>query len=201
MILRIIVTQMATRLDMLLEHWLLRREIGLGVKDVVTATPSLSLRTLGASTLDRKVTVGPKAALADYLFHSLEPPQITRVVIWKIERLPPPCQGVDAVAHAGPIQVVRPVALGILEGIDKIKKTFEEPKKRTFDHLGGRDSIRSTLHVAGCVVEQEEAEGKAICLALKDVDRSINLCDEFLGIEVSVAIFPRFEHDAGLPAE
>ena len=53
---------MAMRFDVLLEHWPLRREIRLGVKEVATATPDLSLRTLGASALGREPALGPKAA-------------------------------------------------------------------------------------------------------------------------------------------
>lgn len=67
-----------------------------------------------------------------------------------------------------------------------------------FDHLIGRDGIESSLLVAGRVVEHEEALGKAIDLALEDVDRAIDLGDEFLRIEVPIAILPWFEHDAGL---
>lgn len=67
-----------------------------------------------------------------------------------------------------------------------------------FDHLIGRDGIESSLLVAGRVVEHEEALGKAIDLALKDVDRAIDLGDEFLRIEVPIAILPWFEHDVGL---
>lgn len=69
---------------------------------------------------------------------------------------------------------------------------------RTFDHLIGRYGIKITLQVAGCVIEHEQALGKAICLAFKDVDRAIDLGDKFRRIEVSIAILPWFKHDAGL---
>jgi len=72
--------------------------------------------------------------------------------------------------------------------------------RRTFDHLGGRDGIISMLQVTGCVVEQEEALGKAICLALKDVNHTIDLGDECLHIEVSIMILPWSEHNVGLSA-
>jgi hypothetical protein len=52
--------------------------------------------------------------------------------------------------------------------------------------------------VTGCVIKQKKALGKAICLALKDVDRTINLSDEFCQVEVPIAIIPWFEHDASL---
>jgi hypothetical protein len=51
---------------------------------------------------------------------------------------------------------------------------------RTFDHLVGRDGVKSTLQVAGCIIEHEKALGKAIYLALKDVDCTIDLSDQFL---------------------
>jgi hypothetical protein len=80
-VLGIIVAQVATRYDVLLEEWLLRCEIVLSVKEMPTATAGLSFRTLGASALNREATFRPKAALADNLLHALEPPRITRVVI------------------------------------------------------------------------------------------------------------------------
>jgi hypothetical protein len=76
---------MATQFDMLLEHWSLQHEIGLGIKEVATAIPDLSLRTLGASALGREPMLGPKAILTNNLFHTLEPPQMMEVVIWEIE--------------------------------------------------------------------------------------------------------------------
>jgi hypothetical protein len=57
----------------------------LGVKKVLTVATGLSLRTLGARALDREASLRPKAALADNVFHTLEPPQIIGVVIWKIK--------------------------------------------------------------------------------------------------------------------
>jgi len=85
MVFGIVITQMSTRFNVFLEHWLLQFEIGLGVKDVTTAATGLSLRTLGASTLNRKAPLGPKSALTDNLLHTLEPPQIIGVVIWKVK--------------------------------------------------------------------------------------------------------------------
>src|SRR6266852_2708851 len=69
---------------------------------------------------------------------------------------------------------------------------------RTFDHLAGRDGIRGTLQVAGCVIEQEKALGVAICFALENVDCVFDLVHERLRIEVAVAVLAWFEHNAGL---
>jgi hypothetical protein len=91
MIFGIEVAQVAARFDILLEQRLLRHEIGLGVKEVATAATGLSLRTLGASALDREAALGPKAALANDVFHTLEPPRIIGVVVWKVKRLGLPC--------------------------------------------------------------------------------------------------------------
>jgi hypothetical protein len=109
---------MAARLDILLEQWLLRHEIGLGVKEMATAATGLSLRMLGASALDREAALGPKAALANDVFHTLEPPRIIGVVIWKIKRLGLPCRRVDAIAHAWAVRLVSPKTLGILGDIN-----------------------------------------------------------------------------------
>jgi hypothetical protein len=62
-----------------------QHEIKLGVKKVPTAATGLSLRMLGARALDREAPLGPKAVLVDNVFHTLEPPQIIGVVIWKIK--------------------------------------------------------------------------------------------------------------------
>jgi hypothetical protein len=70
---------------------------------------------------------------------------------------------------------------------------------RTFDHLAGRDGIRGTLQVAGCVIEQEKALGVAICFALENVDCVFDLVHERLRIEVAVAVLAWFEHNAGIP--
>jgi hypothetical protein len=123
MILRIEVAQMTMRLDILLEQGLLRYEIELCVKNMPTAASGLSLTcgTLGARAFDREASLGPKSALADDLFHALEPPWIRGVIIWKIKRLPHSRQGIDAIAHAWPLWVVHPEALGILGDIDKKK--------------------------------------------------------------------------------
>ncbi len=200
MILGIIVAQMATRGDILLKHQLLRREIGLRVEEMVTTTTGLSLRMLRASTLGREASQRPKATLADNLFHSLEPPQISGVVFWEVERLSFACQGIDTIAHAWPLWVVCPETFGIWRDVDKTKK---DQLKRgcTFDHLGGREGIISMLQVTGCIIEQEEALGRAICLALKDVDHTIDLGNELLCIEISITILPWSEHDVGLSEE
>jgi hypothetical protein len=84
-------------------------------------------------------------------------------------------------------------------GTSTIKWRVKKQREiRTFDHLGGSDGIFSTLQVAGCIVEHEEALGKAICLALKDVDRAIDLGDECLRVEIPIAVLAWFEHDVGL---
>ena len=80
---------------------------------MATATAGLSLGMLGASALDGEACLGPKPALTDNVLHTFKPPRIVGVVIWEIERLPFSCQWVDAIAHAWPIQLVRPKALGI----------------------------------------------------------------------------------------
>jgi hypothetical protein len=54
--------------------------------------------------------------------------------------------------------------------------------------------------VTGCVIEQKEALGKAVYLVLEDVDRAIDLGNEFLRIEISIAILPWLEDNAGLSA-
>jgi hypothetical protein len=69
----------------LLEQRLLRSEIGLRIKEMATAATGLSLRTLGASALDREAALGPKAMLANDLLHTLEKPWIIGVIIWKIK--------------------------------------------------------------------------------------------------------------------
>ena len=71
-------------------------------------------------------------------------------------------------------------------------------KKHTFDHLAGRDGIRSTLEVTGCVIEQEKALGAAICFALEDVNHAFDLAHKHVCVEVTIAVLPWFEHDAGL---
>jgi hypothetical protein len=52
--------------------------------------------------------------------------------------------------------------------------------------------------VTGRVVEQEQAESKAICLALENVDRVIDLGDEMFRLEISIAVLAWFEHNTGL---
>jgi hypothetical protein len=66
---------------MLLEQQFLRYKIKPGVKNVTTAATGLSSRMIGVSSLNRKASLGPKATLADYLFHILKPAWILRVVI------------------------------------------------------------------------------------------------------------------------
>jgi hypothetical protein len=125
MVLGIVITQMTTRFDILLEQGLLWYEIVLSVKEMATAATasglSLTGRTLGASALGREASLGPKATLTNDLFHALEPPWIRGVVIWKIKRLSLSCQGIDAITHAWPLWVVCPETLGISGDIDKIK--------------------------------------------------------------------------------
>lgn len=55
--------------------------------------------------------------------------------------------------------------------------------------------------MTGCVIKQEEAPGKAICLALKYVNRTIDLGNDFLRVEVTVAILPWFEYNTGITAK
>jgi hypothetical protein len=52
--------------------------------------------------------------------------------------------------------------------------------------------------MAECIVEHEEALGKAICLALEDVDHAIDLGDEFLRVKIPIAVLAWFEHNVGL---
>jgi hypothetical protein len=168
---------------------------------MVTAAAGLSLRTLGASALDGEASLGPKATLVNNMFHALEPPQIIGVIIWKVKGLSTSCQGIDAIAHAWPLWVVRPETLWIWGTLIRQKQNIKKKTIRTFDHLVGRDGIKSTLQVTGCIIEQEKALGKAVCLEFKDVDCAIDLGDKFRRIEVSVTVLPWFEHNAGLSAE
>ena len=70
----------------------------------------------------------------------------------------------------------------------------------TFDHSSSYDYIQCTLHVSWCIIEQEKALGKAICLGLKDPNGALNLFYKLLRSEVSVIILSRFEYNASLPA-
>jgi hypothetical protein len=88
---------------------------------MAAATADMPPRTLGASTLDGETSLRPKPALADNVLHTLEPPRIFGVVIWEVKRLAGSCQGVDAIAHAWPIWVVRPETLGISRDIVRIR--------------------------------------------------------------------------------
>ena len=112
-VLGIKITQVTTRLDMLLKQRLLRHEIGLGVKEMSAATVGLLFGATGTSALGRETALRPKAALANNALHPLEPPWITRVVVGKIERLSLACQGIEAVAHAWAVRNMCPEALGI----------------------------------------------------------------------------------------
>ena len=85
---------------------------------MATTTTGLSLRTLGASALNRMATLRPKATLMDNLLHALEPPWIIGMVVWKIKGLSLICQGIDAIANVWPLRVMRPETLGILGDID-----------------------------------------------------------------------------------
>ena len=58
---------MAARFDMLLEHWLLRYKVRLREKKMLATAIGRSLRTLRASALDKKSTLGPKFTLVDDL--------------------------------------------------------------------------------------------------------------------------------------
>ena len=79
------IAQVAARLDMFLEQRLLQCEVRLRVENVATATAGLSVRTLGASTLNGEACLGPKPTLTDNVLHTFKPPQIVGVVIWEIE--------------------------------------------------------------------------------------------------------------------
>ena len=48
------------------------------------AATGLSLRTLAAA-LSREASIRPEATLTDNVLHSLEPPWIMGVVIWKVK--------------------------------------------------------------------------------------------------------------------
>jgi hypothetical protein len=194
------VAQMAARFDMLLELRLLRDEVGLGEKDMSAATTERPLRAFDTSAFDGESTLGPKAALANDLFHPFEPPGKTRVVIGEIETLALTGRGIDAIAHAWPVRIMCPVTLGISD-IDKKIAIKKKKKGRTFHHFFGGYGIAGTLQVAECVIEHEEALGKAICLALEDVDHMINLGDELFGVEIPIAIFSWLEHEMSLPEE
>jgi hypothetical protein len=73
---------------------------------MMTAAAGLPLRALDASALDGETALGPKATLTDDLLHTLKPPRINGVVIWKIKQLSVSYQGIDAIAHAWPVWVV-----------------------------------------------------------------------------------------------
>jgi hypothetical protein len=107
---------------MLLELRLLRNEVGLGEKEMSAAASDWALRVFDTSTFNRESTLRPKAALPNDLFHPLEPPRKTRVVIREIERLLFASGGIDAIAHAWPIRIMCPVTLGILEAQKSMRK-------------------------------------------------------------------------------
>jgi len=81
------------------------------------------------------------------------------------------------------------------------QKKLKNTNEHTFDHLGGRNGVISTLLVTGCIVKHEELLSKAICLVLKDINCMINLGDEFSCTKVSTMVLPWFEHKASLSAE
>jgi len=89
---------------------------------MAAATAGLSLRMLRASALDREAQGWPKSALVDNLLHTLKPPWIMRMVIWEIEQLAFSGRRVDAIAHAWPVWLVCPAALGISGEIVRIEK-------------------------------------------------------------------------------
>ena len=116
---------MATWFDVLLERKLLWHEVGLDVKDVLAATAGRFIGMLEASTFDREAFHRPKATLADYLFHAFELPQIFGMVIkW----LSLPCQGIDAITHVWPLQLMCLVMLWILEDIRNTKTKKKKEK-------------------------------------------------------------------------
>ena len=78
------VTKVTTRFDNLFKQRLLRSEIGLGVKNMVAAAINLLFGIL-AVAVGREIALGPKAVLANNVFHPLEPSRILRVVIRKIK--------------------------------------------------------------------------------------------------------------------
>ena len=57
------------------------------------------------------------------------------------------------------------------------------------------------LLVTGCIIKHEEALSKAICLVLKNINRTINLGDDLFCTEVSIMILPWLEHDMSLSVE
>src|SRR6266436_4712997 len=119
---------------------------------MVTATTGLSLRMLGASTLDRKAHLRPKAVLADNLFHTLEPPQKSGVVFWEVEWLWFACQGgLTPSRMRGPFRWHVQRCLGSQRML--IRKKRVQKKEHTFDHLGHRNGIISTLQVTGCIIK------------------------------------------------
>ena len=76
----------------------------------------LALRTFEPGAFATQPVCGPKATLADYMFHSLEPPWVKGMVIWEIKRLQCAGERVDAIAHAWPVRYRRPAAFGSCEG-------------------------------------------------------------------------------------
>ncbi len=98
--------------NIFLEQRLLWHEIGLRIKEVAIAATGLSLRTLAAA-LSREASIRPEATLTDNVLHSLEPPWIMGVVIWKVKWLLLTGQWIDAIVHVWPIWVAHPQVLGI----------------------------------------------------------------------------------------
>ena len=57
------------------------------------------------------------------------------------------------------------------------------------------------LYVTGCIIEHKETLGKAIYLALEDVNYVVDLGNESFCVKEPILIFPWFENDVGLSAE
>jgi hypothetical protein len=55
--------------------------------------------------------------------------------------------------------------------------------------------------MAGRIIEEEEANVIAICLAFKDVDCQVHLRKEVLSGEVPITILPSLEEDTGFPVQ
>ena len=158
---------------------------------------SLPFRKLGI-TLSGEATLGPKAAFANYDLYAFKPPWILGVVICKIKGLLLLCQGIKAIAHAWPIQVMHPEMLGIWGTHQQAKAIKKRKSRHMFDHFSGREGVICTFEVARHVVEQEETLDVAIYFGPKDVDCMIDLHKECRCVEISVAIFSRLEHNASL---
>ena len=87
MIFWIEIAQVAMQFYELLELWLLRCEIQLHEENVPAAAAGLpfALHAFEAGAFATQPMCGPKATLADDLFHSLEPTWVKGVVVREIE--------------------------------------------------------------------------------------------------------------------